>query len=951
MIMVSGSPDLSLIAGPRPIDEAGQFADFEWTAPAAVGFRTKVVRPRLPSDHVVRPRLHRLLARGLERRLILVSAPGGFGKSTLLSAWQPPRHVVAWVSLDEGDGGLADFALALVSALQVTSPGVAMATLRLLHRAELPSSSILAARLADDLVDLRQGMVIVLDDYHLIRSEEIHAFVERFLARLPENVHLAISAREDPPLPISTLRARGDLVEIRLEQLAFTAKESRAFLSSAISTSIDPDAVYRLAERTEGWAAGLRLAILATADASASALVTSGLEARGAQYAHEFLVEDVLAAQTTEIQDLLLRVSILERFCAPLLDALDPEGDEPARGDAWLDSLKRSNLFITSLDADGVWFRLHRLFRGVLRRRLLATRSAEYVATLHRRASEWFARQSSIQEAIEHALAAGDTSNAGLILEQHVPAFLDRQEDPSRLEQWLRMLPADATDNCPALLLARAWLLLLRNRPGELPPLVQRAEELLNADRTRDPALREWLHGVVQVLWSYAWSVQADADRMLASSEAALARVPDHWHAVRGHAESRRAAALAMAGRGDEARAWLRAHRASVTHSDALRLGPVLREQARLDCLDLRIGELARVSRELVTLGETHGLLTTSAWGQFFAGLSSYQRNELDEARDRMQAASAHRGRVDAGVGLDSVLGLAVVKQAMGDAEDASSTLQQVSERQGDSEAEGPLRSLYSLQARLALDRGDLDEAGRKLRLISYDGSATFPSLVEIPEVTRARWLLMQGTPTSLDEVGTIVDHLRALSRRHPHPLMVISADSVDALLLQARGDTESAIARLRSVLAATRGGDILRWFVDFGSPMQRLLLQLERWTSPADSYVTRVLAAFPVSTGPLEVAAPSRRDSRASVVDALTWRELEVLQLLDARMSNKEIARLLHISSETVKKHTGNIYQKLQVGSRREAVSRAHGVGLLRIVPKSVDAEPHDSADSSECS
>ena len=793
----------------------------------------------------------------------------------MLSAWQPPRHTVAWLALDESDGDLAAFAQALVGALQVTSPGVAMATLRLLHRAELPSSSVLAARLADDLVDLSQGMVIVLDAYHLIHSGEVHAFVGRFLARLPENVHLVISAREDPPLPISTLRARGDLVEIRLEQLAFTAEEARDFLSTTISASIDLDAAYRLAARAEGWAAGLRLAALATADASDSALVSSGLEGRGAQYAREFLIEDVLAAQTTEIQDLLLRVSILDRFCAPLLNALDPEGEEEARGDAWLDSLKRSNLFITSLDADGVWFRLHQLFRDALDRRLLATRGAEYVATLHCRASEWFAGQSSIQEAIEHALAAGDTRNAGLILEQHLPAFLDREEDPGRLEQWLRLLPAEATDNCPALLLARAWLLLLRNRPGELPPLIRRAEGLLDADTTRDSALREGLRGVVDVFWSYAWSVDADAERMLATSEAALPLVPDHWHAVRGHAESRRAAALAMAGRGDEARAWLRAHRASVTHADASRLGLVLREEVRLACLDLRIGELARGSRELVALGQAHGLSTTVAWGQLFGGLASYQWNDLDEARSRMHAASAHRSRVDASVALDSMLGLAVVQQAMGDAEGAWSTLQLVSERQGDSEAEGPLRALRSVQARLALDRGDLDEAGRQLRLFRDDGPATCTSFVEIPEVTRARWLLMQGTQTALDEVGAIVDHLRAFSLRHPHLLTVISADSVDALLLQARGDIETAIARLSSVVQVTRRGDLLRWFVDFGSPMQRLLLQLERGTSPPDSYVTRVLAAFPVSTGPLEVAAPSRRDSRASVVDALTWREL----------------------------------------------------------------------------
>jgi LuxR family transcriptional regulator, maltose regulon positive regulatory protein len=207
-----------------------------------------------------------------------------------------------------------------------------------------------------------------------------------------------------------------------------------------------------------------------------------------------------------------------------------------------------------------------------------------------------------------------------------------------------------------------------------------------------------------------------------------------------------------------------------------------------------------------------------------------------------------------------------------------------------------------------------------------------YPSFVEVPEITLARWLLLQGMSSSLDEVAAIADELRRQASIRGHALGLLRSELVWSLFLQARGDTEGAISVLQDVVALARPGEVLRHFVDFGPPMQRLLVDLDRWTSPSDPYLARILAAFPATTGPLVAAAPSRREAEPRVVDALTWRELEILRLLDARMSNKEIARSLHISSETVKKHTGNIYQKLQVGSRREAVSRAHALGLLHV-------------------
>ena len=296
--------------------------------PVLPGLRTKAVRPRLPSDHVVRPRLIAQLDRGLERRLTLVSAPGGSGKTTLLSAWDPIGYLVAWISLDEGDADLRTFARGMVGAVQLQAPNAVGATQSLLDLADLPAPAALAARLADELAELPDRFVIVLDDYHTIRDDQINIFLTRFVTRITPNVHLVISTREDPLLPISMLRARVELAEVRFEQLTFTTEEAHEFFGNTLPSALGAADGDRLAERTEGWAAGMRLASLAMFDAEPGTGFTVDVEARGVQHARDFIIDQILEAQPAPLQDLLLRSSILDRFCAPLLDALVDDPDE-----------------------------------------------------------------------------------------------------------------------------------------------------------------------------------------------------------------------------------------------------------------------------------------------------------------------------------------------------------------------------------------------------------------------------------------------------------------------------------------------------------------------------------------------------------------------------------------------------------------------------------------------
>jgi LuxR family maltose regulon positive regulatory protein len=847
--------------------------------------------------------------------------------------------VLAWVSLDEGDGDLRAFLRTLVGAVQAVEPSFSSDVLSLLNLAELPPTFALAAQLAEALDEVPGGIVVVLDDYHLVQHPGVDELLGRLLTRVGESTHLVVSSRDEPGLPAATLRARGELLEIRLDQLTFTADEAHDFLVSACSGSDMMADIGPVVERSVGWPAGLRLAALALTDRIEGARPGADHRARGAQYAREFLVNDVLAAQPSEVRELLLRASVLDRFCAPLLDALLADADVPARGSARLEDLKRRNLFITVQDTEGNWCRFHDLFRDALRHELGARHGPVMMAHLHQRASDWFAGQGLIEEAVKYALAGGNPGHAVRLVESGLRPLLDREDDPGLLEQWLRLLPPEIADADPSILIARGWLAAFRNRLGDLPPLLRAVETLLDADTTIDESRREALRGLTGVLWAYARSRTGhDLDEILATIASALARLPKTWTAARGHAEHIRVTSLARVGRDAEALSWVEANRADLTHADGPRLALLLRSEGAVHIWSLRTADLARTAREMHALGREGRLPFTTTWGDFFAGFASYGWNELGEARDQFEAAARHRANVGIAVALDSVLGLAVTLQALGDEDAADSWLSDLAGLLADLGNQGTTNLLHSCQARIAIARDDLDEASRLMRLVRGDEASAFPSFIEVPLVTRIRWLLLQGTRSSLDEANALVERLHLQSSRAGHLLGRTRVRTLEALVSQTRGDTDGALTILRDVMTATRPGGLLRFFVDFGPPMQRLLVELERQTSLTDPYLTQVLAAFPATTGPVGTAVPSRRGADAGTVDALTWREIEVLKLLDGRLSNKEIARALHISSETVKKHTGNIYQKLQVGSRREAVSRAHGLGLLRIVPRSDD-------------
>jgi LuxR family transcriptional regulator, maltose regulon positive regulatory protein len=498
--------------------------------PASSLMRTKLYRPRSSSDVIPRARLLERLNAGLGGKVTLVSAPAGFGKTTLMTEWvQTLDRPTTWLSLDENDNELAIFVYSLTAALQAVFPDAFQSTASLLKAPQFPSPDHAATLFINDLADLPEDVVLVLDDYHLIHTNEVHTLLNLLIEHLPSQLHLVLSTRSDPPLPLARWRARGYLNELRGADLRFTLEETEAFLTRALDNEVAHETAVALEDLTEGWIAVLRLAALSLRSTADRVAFMERLRSSPDQYMSSYLVEEVLARQAPAVQELLVRTSILEQFCAGLCVAILGSDTSNAQVQATLDWLERANLFLIPLDERQGWYRFHHLFKGLLQQRLQGQSSQEELALLHRRASAWYAEQGRLEEALEHALAAGDVANAARLVEaQFLPAR--EQEQWVQMERWLRLLPAEQIQSSPVLLCARVWIVWARGQLTELPRLLTAAERLLatSDSRASDANTRQsrLQHALIAISWSHFQYRTGQAQASLASALSALEWLP-----------------------------------------------------------------------------------------------------------------------------------------------------------------------------------------------------------------------------------------------------------------------------------------------------------------------------------------------------------------------------------------------------------------------------------------
>jgi len=898
--------------------------------------RTKLHRPPVPGDYVHRPRLLEYLDKRRERPLTLVSAPAGYGKSVLISCWLETCDIPnAWLSLDEHDNDLYQFMIYFLAAIQTMFPDAVSETTTLVNASSLPPVSVLARRLANELDSIERNFILMLDDIHCIQQKSVHDFLTELMQYPPRPMHLVLGGRSDPSLPIASYRANNRVSEVRLFDLRFTSDETMAYLHTVLGEQIKEDIAARLAERFDGWITGLRLAVLATR--KHDNVVSKLLELKGTTaHVTEYLINEVLDIQPSAFRHYFLSTSILNRFSAPLCDALwapDSErGEGVIDGAAFIAKLRKDNLFLIALDMENRWFRYHHLFQNLLRSQLMLRCNPEEIAALHSRAGEWYAKNNFIDEGIEHKLAADDVNGAIQLFEQNRPLMLNSNRWYV-FDKWLSMFPDNVLQRQPELMLAQAWVHYFQYKHALIPPILDSVESLLS-----DDPKEQSLYGEIYLFKGVYCFMRGDF-HSLEYIEGALERLPVTYPMVRGFAEVYFGLSGQMQGQKDRV-----VHALSELLSDpSLELSRKLRLMTARVWIHIISGELtvaARFNRQLMDAAAHNAVATFIAWSSYNQGLIHFCRNELDMAIHYFSQAIENNYLMLRRADADCMAGLAVAYQATQQTDKATATLERLYEFIQPFDDLTLTDIAHSCGTRLSLMKGETAFVSDVLSINKASQTDAMAIWLEVPVITQCRALIAEGSDNCLQEVEKKLQELLRLNQAHHNTCQMIRIMALQALAIHRQGRLDESLDVLEQAVAMAEPDGWIRPFVEPGSPMINLLKGLQKRNVAVD-YIKKLLSAFGDDKqvgGPEAADRPSAsayKPLRPSappqpLVEPLTNRELDVLELLAQRLQNKEIADKLFVSTETVKAHLKNIYQKLNVSKRREAVSRAMDLGIL---------------------
>ena len=918
--------------------------------------QTKLHVPPIRSELVSRPRLIERLNSGRAGKLALISAPAGFGKTTLVAEWvrglrqAEAADRVAWLSLDEDDNDLARFLVYVVAALRAVEAGAGKGMLSRLRSPQPPPAEDVLTVLINEMSAMPGRMILVLDDYHLIEAPAIHQALAFLLEHLPQQMCLVIATREDPYLPLARLRVRNQLTELRAKDLRFTSSEAAAFLTQATGLELSVKDLAALEIRTEGWIAGLHLAAVSMrSHEDVTGFVRSFTGSH--RFVLDYLLEEVLDRQPEPVQTFLLQTAILDRLSGPLCDAVRFGGAEPPAGQddgqAVLETLDRANLFIVPLDDERHWYRYHHLFADLLRQRLRQERP-ERIATLHRQAGVWLDQAGYADEAIDHALHAGDLAWAASLMEVHADAAWRRGEH-AKLRTWLDSLPLAAIRANPRLCVYHTWYLFLDGHQDEAEQALQACEEMLGAqpdpDAGASPSFRrgrlsaadkELMRGRAAVIRAFIATYLGDIPAIIDHARQALDYLPEQdltWrrdaalalgdaHGFKGDLESayaaRRQAAEASRSAGDTVFSLL-AH---------LKVAITLREQGRLQ----RTVDLCHEQLEFA--GEC-GLMQTAVPGGFLAiwGEVLAEFGDLDGALELVNRGveRTERGGESLVTGW-GYLCLARVLFSRGDMAGAEAVANKVETRA--SELQVPpwiVTEMAGWRARVSLAEGNLAAAISWADQRGLIAAGEFKPADEFDFFSLNDYIVLARIGLAQqrwEEAGHLLSRLLAAAQAGGRTAKAIEILNLQAIAAKAGGDTNQSLVAIEKSLALAEPAGFVGTFVDEGPPLARVLYEAASRGISA-GYARRLLAAFP-DAQPVPPVQSAPDSPQQELVEPLSERELEVLQLIAEGLSNPEIAARLFLSLNTVKGHTRSIYGKLGVHSRTQAVARARAFGLL---------------------
>ncbi len=909
----------------------------EPSAPAHVPdslLATKLYIPALRPNRVPRPRLTARMEAGAAGPLTLLSAPAGFGKSTLLAAWiHHGGRQVAWVSLDEGDNDPVRFLCYAITALRKLHPGLGEDAMTLLRLAQSPTPEELEPILTGLLNEIDAAaadLVLVLDDYHAVDSPAVHQTLQFLLDRLPARLHLVLATRVDPPLHLSRLRARGQLAELRARDLRFTSQEAADFLNQAMGLSLSTADVEALEERTEGWAVGLQMAALSLQgrrDVEGFIAQFTGSH----RFVLDYLTDEVLSRQPEPVREFLLSTAILTRLSAPLCDAVTGRDD----GQAILETLDAANLFLIPLDDTRTWYRYHHLFGTLLRHQLERKVGKAGVAALHERAGDWYAANGYPEDALEHALAAGALDRATELISRHALPRLMRA-DAGTVIRWIRSLPAEWLDRRPELRLTYAWALVIQFEIGGAEEQVRAAERAFAAGTGPE------IDGNLEILRGLLTRTANRPREAIDLYQSALGRLPADGHFLRGLLFLELAMAYLMID--DLAAAEASLEEARTANQRAGNTFGILISEWNLAEIRIsqgRLHEALALARQSLRLAEEGG---RDAPGAAMAhGVLAEIRREWNDLPAAVELAGrswelGKRGEIANGLLVGSFT-MARVLQSLGDYPGALAALERAEGIMSRGGQPSFVEIIHVLRAGIQLDQGRNEGDGEALEAATrwardsglLDGwrdalDARFPGIHrrEFPFLIVARILLAH------DETGAALNLLASLlamaerSGRHQSMIQILILES---LARSAALGGEEALAPLRRALALAEPGGFVRTFVDEGPELAKLIRQAAPGTVSPE-YARRLAEAFGPEAAAAAIVPPPAPSQ--NLPEALSDREVEVLRLIATGLSNADAGRKLFIAPSTVKKHLENIYAKLGTRNRTQAIARAREAGVL---------------------
>ena len=868
--------------------------------------------------------------------LTLVSAPAGYGKSVLVAQWaEQLDSPIAWLSLDSSDSELRTFLQYFLAAVDTVSPGACDATRELLAAGSLAPVPVLAGHLLNDLDAMDAPCSVVLDDYHRIDPlSPVHDLMLRLLEHPPGQIHFVVATRRDPPFDLPSLRAGHRLNEVRLRDLRFTGHETSEFLSTTADVSVSDEALTHLEREVEGWAVGLRLVSLALRHVRDADAFLKRLPGRLTDI-QEYLLREVLAAQAAEVRDRMLASSILDRFCVEVLDAVcePPSTDDQTELTAaeFLKELRRSNLFTVSLDARREWFRYHHLFQESAQERAASAGAVRITSpALHLRASRWFEGEGLIDEAIQHALAAEDAERAAELVVRHRHDALnaDRWYD---LARWLTLIPEAVVQQYPELLMARAWIVLNHYYNVEAAQSLLDQVESLLGDQPKTARVR----GELALGRGYGLLFLGYGAESLPHVEVALERIPVAHFEMRVHAEAVFAWANQMVGRKEQGMRFLDDLLAHSESLEATRESRLLMARILIHLVDGDLFGAEVANRRLWQAVQRGSSAYVRAWTSYAQGVIHLQRCEWEAAVEHLGRSVADRFIHHARAAVDSMSGLMLAYQALGRKAEAQAALETLSEYVAPL-GDPAMESLaVSAEARLAILQGQSEAARRWVEASEPPPEGALLWWLDSSSITRCRATIAVGPPGGLVKAEAQLKECAEVVEAQHNTSQLVRVLTLLAMACAKQGKADEALGTLERAVALARKGDLVLPFVELGTPMANLLSQLTGEREFA-TRVERLVAAFgappdkSVREAVTDTAQTGRRSIAGGTLEGLTNRELDVLELLALRLQNKEIAARLGISSQTVNSHLKQLYQKLDVHGRREAVERAVASGLL---------------------